>query len=933
LAAILDRLPDALLLIDPAGVVENANAKALEAFGAGPGRPLIGLVASDLLPSLSDVTAAVDAADGKARQMVARALDGMVFGVEATCTSVPWGGGEERLLICLHASPAVDAEAELMRTGRAAQAVLRSTEEAICGVDRDGRVVLANPAAGRLFGVRVSAIAGQDLHAMALHTRVDGTACPAAESPVARILRSGRRIQRRREIVWRADGTPVPVELSASAIRDGAEVAGAVFAFTDLTERHELDRRRRRLVDLLANRIEPELAGLAGSDSAETVAGLRAALAAALDYENLMGGQGWDDRSPTPIGPVVDAAVAAVQGAADERGVRVESGRRLGVVEGYSIRLTRAVAELLRIAVAGSTSGRTVDVSAESDADHVYVRVSGAETGRSTDPLLQRLRAPRGTPGAVDPDLAFVQLVAEGHGGRLLIESADGRRSYVLELPLVRAAAAAMPVRRHARVEAASQQASGQDPQAPGTGASAQAPAAGNVISMSGRRPAADLAEAASAAPGPIPSAEPVATPEPVVTPEPIASAEPAVATEPVVTPNPTTGPKTAVESSPVATVPAAVPAVPDADPRATAQPDPPSPVPAMSTAPQTQSATVVAGSSGGPGDSAVVAARSPQPPPAVVPPDPAAAESTVRPKAPTPWARAVGETAATPVAPVAEAARIVAPVHQISPVAAVHAAPAPAPPLPAPPLLAPPLPGPPAPAPAPAPPALSATGHVLAWPRPTPGLADALGVRGLGSTALDRPGPPAVMPAGTAIVLIDPQGGTIGRRMLHELSAAVVAARLPLILTFGFTEFGDGEQASEPTALVGAVFPDPGRELNLLVVEEDPAVAAVLGEQLTAAGYRATHARGDARAAPRAADARPDLVLRNLALSVEKLDWLRAGNGLAPIPVVAYTTDDLTPGHQERLAGGRSKLGLAARAAGPEFDERLAVLLAALGG
>ena len=221
----------------------------------------------------------------------------------------------------------------------------------------------------------------------------------------------------------------------------------------------------------------------------------------------------------------------------------------------------------------------------------------------------------------------------------------------------------------------------------------------------------------------------------------------------------------------------------------------------------------------------------------------------------------------------------------------------------------------------------------MLTWPRPSAELADALSARGLGCTALDRTEPPTVMPAGTAVVLIDPQGGTIGRRMLHQLSAAVTLARLPLVLTFGFTEFAEGERLSEPAALIGAVLPEPGRQLSVLVIEPDKAVAVALGERLTEAGYRATHARTDGRAAAKVAESPPDLVLRNLALSVDRLEWLRVTDSAVPIPVIAYSTTDLTPGHAARLAGGQSRFGLAARATGPEADARLAALLAALGG
>lgn len=735
LAAILDRLPDALLLVDPAGIVENANAKALEAFSAISGQPLIGLSLGELLPSMADVAEAADGADGKARRMVARSLDGVVFGVEVTCTPVPWGGGEERLLISMHHSGGIDAEAELVRTGRATQAVLRSTEEAVCGVDRDGRVVLANPAAGRLFGVRVSAIAGQELHSAVWHTKADGTPYPPNESPVARTLRTGRRIQRRPEIVWRADGTPVPVEVSTAPIKDGSEVVGAVFALTDVTESHELNRRRNRLIDLLTTEVEPLLAAFPFHAEAARV---QAALTAALDYEDLMAGEGWGERPATEVNVLLAAAADVVRTAAKDVGVLIEVDDYAGKVPADSGRLTAGLAELLRLAVAASGEGEVVELGARLDGGRVRLTVAGSDGGRPlAESMLEYLRAEGGPAG---PDLGYVQLVAEGHDGRLLIEAAPGRRTFVLDLPVeVKAAPVARPHRRHARTEAPPAPSAVPPVPTPPPAPPSQAPEiSGNVIPMPARRPGAEATEA-----------------RPVVA----------------------------------------------------------------------EAATEVA------------------------------VEDRPRPT------------------------------------------------------------------------------QVLTWPRAGAGLADALGSRGLGSVALDRRDPPAVVPAGTAVVLVDPQGGTLGRKMLHSLAGAVSAARLPLVLTVGLSEFGENETASEPTALIGAVLPPADRPLNVLVVEPDAGVAAALGDRLTELGYVATHARTDTRAAARAGEVKPDLVLRNLALPTDRIDWLRNLNGDSPVPVIAYTTSDLTVGHSTRLSSGQSKLGLAARASGPDVEDRLAGLLAVLGG
>jgi PAS domain S-box-containing protein len=475
LAAILDRLPEALLLVDAAGLVENANAKALETFGARPNRPLIGLPLGGLLPALAGSSAA-DFGTARPRRIVARGLDGMVFGVEATCASVPWGGGEERLLVSLRQGPASgsDADAELLRTGRATQAVLRSTEEAICGVDLEGRVLLANPAAGRMFGIRISSLVGTDLHAMVMHTRQDGTSYPAADSPVARTIRTGRRIQRRREIVWRVDGTPVPVEISTAVIRDGSEIGGIVVAFTDLSDSLEQERRRRRLLDLLRTRVEPGLAaaGSGSGETAEALAQLLSQVREAVGHEDLMDGQLRTDPEHVEVSRIIGDAVACADLTTS---VPIEVGKTPGAIRVDVRRLTAAVVELLRIAASADEAQGPVRINTEEMAGRIRILVSAPGLRAPAEILLSRLN-PRSAPtGVPEPDLAFVQLVAEDHRGLLLLESnADAGRSYVLELPT-----AADAVSAGVRLRAVGRHHAGQERPVDGLGAAA-APASGH---------------------------------------------------------------------------------------------------------------------------------------------------------------------------------------------------------------------------------------------------------------------------------------------------------------------------------------------------------------------------------------------------------------------------------------------------------------------
>ncbi|WP_028984660.1 PAS domain-containing protein [Sporichthya polymorpha] len=463
LATILDHLPDALLLIDPAGAVVNANARALEVFKApGATRPLIGRLVVDVLPNFGPAAERAGksrhAAPSGARdtqRMTARALDGSTFPVDVFRALVPWAGSPDHLLLVLHEATSAPLESELVRTSQQAQAILRATEEAICGVDLNGKVVLANPAAGRLLATRLGDVAGKELPALAWHTKLDGTPYPAAETPIGQVLSTGKRISRQREVFWRSDGGPVPVEVSAVPIKDGETTVGAVAAITDVTRSVEEERRRNRLLAILDDEILTALTTLAESDLTDpkTVAGelerIRQIAADAVDYENLMANQVTVATRPGDVAPVLETAVESISALAAERQVTVNLATEPAAVASDPHRLSLAVGELLRAAVESSAPGASValTVAAVGEKVRIGVRESKVADATQENPLLRWLRPHRGRQTGPDPDLAFVQVVVERHGGRFLLEpSTTGARGYVVELPSVTVPAAPAPL-------------------------------------------------------------------------------------------------------------------------------------------------------------------------------------------------------------------------------------------------------------------------------------------------------------------------------------------------------------------------------------------------------------------------------------------------------------------------------------------------------
>ncbi|MBG0854036.1 PAS domain-containing protein [Streptomyces spinoverrucosus] len=251
LAAILDALPDALVLVNANGTVVNANTIALEAFEA-PGTALVGRGLLDLLPQFDSklIPGSMrrpDHIDPRGRtkptRMIARRTDGSEFPVEVTSANLENGqqaygsygyaSDELLMLVVRDLSGTVDTEAELARSQRQTEMILRAASEGVVGTDTDGRIVLVNPAAAQILGYRAGELGGKELHNLVLHSRADGSPFPYEESALADTLRSGRKHRVRGQVLWSKGGDKVSVDLTTAPVRDGDQLVGAVMTFAD----------------------------------------------------------------------------------------------------------------------------------------------------------------------------------------------------------------------------------------------------------------------------------------------------------------------------------------------------------------------------------------------------------------------------------------------------------------------------------------------------------------------------------------------------------------------------------------------------------------------------------------------------------------------------------------------------------------------------
>ncbi len=142
------------------------------------------------------------------------------------------------------------------------EALVGATGDGVLGIDLEGRCTTLNRAGVELLGYREREIEGKDFHPTLHHTRSDGEPCRGQECPIMTTLVVGGETRSTAdEVLWRKDGSPIPVQWSLRPLVDGLELRGGVLTFTDMTEIKEKEEALRRAV-----RIREEVVSVVSHD-------------------------------------------------------------------------------------------------------------------------------------------------------------------------------------------------------------------------------------------------------------------------------------------------------------------------------------------------------------------------------------------------------------------------------------------------------------------------------------------------------------------------------------------------------------------------------------------------------------------------------------------------------------------------------------------
>lgn len=289
---------------------------------------------------------------------------------------------------------------------RQQEILLGSVADGICGIDRNGLVRFANPAAARLLGARPQNLIGKPVHQLvhgsAPADKKCGDDCPLRRATGQRKSVTGE------GTIYRSNGTGFPAEFFLNPILDQGRFSGSVLSFRDISQRYALDRMKDEFVSTVSHELRTPLtsirgalgllsSGMLGVINEKAANLLRIALNNSerlvrlindiLDLERTQSGREPLAFRQIQLGEIVRQAIDGVQPMADEAGVLLIHDKTQTEVTADPDRLLQVITNLLSNAIKFSPPNSAISVMLRSGASGVTLSVIDQGRGIPADKL------------------------------------------------------------------------------------------------------------------------------------------------------------------------------------------------------------------------------------------------------------------------------------------------------------------------------------------------------------------------------------------------------------------------------------------------------------------------------------------------------------------------------------------------------------------
>ena len=144
-------------------------------------------------------------------------------------------------------------------------AILSSIGEGLVVVDKDARITLMNQMAADMLGLDVKAMPGCNYYDIVVTRNRDGQDVPVSQRPLHQAVVKGRKQTKTLADGLQyvhSNGTAIPVSITASPVKLGNEIVGAVSTFRDISDEKHMDRTKSEIISIASHQLRTPLTAI-----------------------------------------------------------------------------------------------------------------------------------------------------------------------------------------------------------------------------------------------------------------------------------------------------------------------------------------------------------------------------------------------------------------------------------------------------------------------------------------------------------------------------------------------------------------------------------------------------------------------------------------------------------------------------------------------
>ena len=143
------------------------------------------------------------------------------------------------------------------------EAMIFSVGDGLVATDRDGKILLMNPAAEKMLLQNAQEVIGEDYIETVPAADKDGQIIPSEKRPLLAVLKQGKSFTNHSANYYvRKNGSKFPTAITTSPIKYQNSIIGAIITFRDITHEKEVDRMKTEFISLASHQLRTPLSAI-----------------------------------------------------------------------------------------------------------------------------------------------------------------------------------------------------------------------------------------------------------------------------------------------------------------------------------------------------------------------------------------------------------------------------------------------------------------------------------------------------------------------------------------------------------------------------------------------------------------------------------------------------------------------------------------------